>query len=93
MPPRVFWELLQSLHDSPLTNELNKIDVPTLVIGGKRDILCPPSTQQILAGKIHHCHYVLLEDAGHAPQSDCPHEVAREIHLLFKNLGLIRRAA
>ena len=93
MPPRVFWELLESLHDSPMTHELNKIDLPTLIIGGQKDVLCPPTTQEILAGKIHHSRYVQIKHAGHAPQSDCPLEVAQEIQLLLNQIGISKKVA
>lgn len=46
-------------------NSLDKINLPTLVIGGKDDLLTPPAFSEYLHRKIKGSVLVLVEDAGH----------------------------
>jgi non-heme chloroperoxidase len=72
-----------------LTRQLHRIDLPTLVIGGKADLLTPPAEARRLAAWIPHARLVLLERAGHMimlERADELHslllEFAREVGLL-----------
>jgi pimeloyl-ACP methyl ester carboxylesterase len=48
-----------------LTSDLHRIDLPTLVIGGRADLLTPPAEARRLAHHIPGARLVLLERAGH----------------------------
>jgi non-heme chloroperoxidase len=48
-----------------LTSQLHRIDLPTLVVGGKADLLTPPAEARRLAAHIPGAHLVLFERAGH----------------------------
>ena len=51
------------------------LDLPTLVIGGKRDQMTPVKAGQALAGAIRGARFATL-DAGHSMMSEAPREVA-----------------
>lgn len=58
-----FFRNLASQYD--LRARLGEIDVPTLVVGGGYDWVCPPAASRFLARSIPHAELLLLEEAGH----------------------------
>jgi pimeloyl-ACP methyl ester carboxylesterase len=44
---------------------LDKIALPTMIIGGKDDLLTPPTFSEYLHGQIKDSELVIVEDAGH----------------------------
>jgi 3-oxoadipate enol-lactonase len=48
-----------------MTNRLNEIKAPTLIICGMDDILKPPKFSKIIQDEIKGSELVLLEDCGH----------------------------
>lgn len=48
-----------------LTSDLHRIDRPTLVVGGKADLLTPPAEARRIAKHIPGARLVLLDGAGH----------------------------
>jgi 3-oxoadipate enol-lactonase len=72
-----------------LTDRLDRIDVPTLVIGGKADVLTPPIESRRIARGIPGARLVILERVGHMimlEQTEVFHELllgfAREVGTL-----------
>jgi len=57
------------------TENLSKINIPTLVICGSEDKLSPPSVMKSLSEKIPNCKFVLVEDAGHMTPIENPGKV------------------
>ncbi|MCL4707098.1 alpha/beta hydrolase [bacterium] len=53
---------------------LQTISVPTLIIAGTADALIPPVESQNMAQAIHGAELQLLDDAGHLPSLEKPHE-------------------
>jgi pimeloyl-ACP methyl ester carboxylesterase len=47
------------------TNNLNKINIPTLVICGSEDKLTPPNVMKAMADQIPNSKFVLVDSAGH----------------------------
>lgn len=60
--------------------------VPTLVMWGKQDRLLSPAGAQILANAIPNAKVVLLDDTGHTPMIERPHESAAAFKAFTKNL-------
>ncbi len=56
---------LAQLESFDVSDQLWRIDVPTLVLAGGRDVIVPPSRQQALAKSIAGAQYEVLPDAGH----------------------------
>ena len=67
------WETDQSvmarrlalLESYDVSDRLWRIDVPTLVLGGSRDVITPPHRQKALAESIPGARFETLEGAGH----------------------------
>ena len=61
-----------SLGETDHTPDLGRIDVPTLVLVGQHDRVCPPSDSRILANGIPGAAYVEVPDTGHLPNQERP---------------------
>ena len=55
---------------------LPTLDVPTLVVAGALDHVCPPVRQEELAAGIPGARLVVVDDAGHMAPLESPHAVA-----------------
>jgi len=58
---------------------LADIAVPTLVLTGAEDRICPRPLQEELAAGIPGAHHVVVEDAGHMAALDQPDRVAAHL--------------
>ncbi len=58
---------LEALYNTDLRDGLNKIAVPTLIVHGGLDNVCPVGAGRYLAARIKGARLVIFEDAGHAP--------------------------
>jgi pimeloyl-ACP methyl ester carboxylesterase len=56
---------LAQLESFDLSEDLWRIDVPTLVLGGSRDVIVPTARQRALADAIAGARFQAIEDAGH----------------------------
>lgn len=61
--------------DVYMTNELNKIQCPTLVICGQEDILKPQKFSDIMYNNIKNCEFVTLPHCGHVTIFEKPKEL------------------
>lgn len=53
--------------------DLITIRVPTLVLAGRQDVLCPPKVQQEMSSRISGARLVFVEDCGHLPSLERPY--------------------
>lgn len=60
-------------------DRLGEITVPTLVMGGREDFVCPPEHQAQLAAGIPGARLHIVERAGHNPHSEQPEDVMAEV--------------
>jgi pimeloyl-ACP methyl ester carboxylesterase len=58
-------EAVNALFGLDLTAELPSVDVPTLVIGGTRDVITPPGESRRIARLVPAARLVMFEGAGH----------------------------
>ena len=69
--PRALIAAGQGLLDGwSVVDRLGDIDVPTLVLAGREDVLFPPECQHPLAEGIPDAHLLLVDDAGHNPHDE-----------------------
>ncbi len=61
-----------ALGDADLRDEVQRIAVPTLVVGGVLDVATPPSDAEWLAARIPGAELVVLDDAAHLSNLDQP---------------------
>jgi pimeloyl-ACP methyl ester carboxylesterase len=52
--------------------DLEAIRIPTLVLAGRQDLLCPPKVQEEMAARLSSVRLVLIEDCGHLPPLERP---------------------
>jgi pimeloyl-ACP methyl ester carboxylesterase len=75
---------LAQLESFDITDQLWRVDVPTLIQAGGRDVIVPSSRQRRLAESIDGAQFQLIEDSGHVGFLTHRAEVVRGIrqHLL-----------
>ena len=58
---------LEAMLNTDLRDGLSLIDVPTLILHGERDRICPPGAANYLANKIKKAELHIFKETGHAP--------------------------
>src|SRR5262249_59652452 len=61
----VMAQRLAQLESFDVSDRLWRIDVPTLVLAGGRDVIVPPARQRALADSIAGARFEIIEGAGH----------------------------
>lgn len=77
--PQGYRSMMKSFVHFDVTENLNTINVPTLVIIGENDSVVPPEIQHELAGKIPNARLAIIPNAGHAVIGEKPVEFNRII--------------
>ena len=73
--PDVFLRQSRALRDRPDRQDvLRRVRVPTLILCGRQDRLCPVERHQLMHGLIPGSRLVILEDTGHLPVLEKPDE-------------------
>jgi pimeloyl-ACP methyl ester carboxylesterase len=54
-------------------SDLEAIRIPTLILAGRQDLLCPPKVQEEMAARLTNGRLVFIEDCGHLPPLERPH--------------------
>jgi pimeloyl-ACP methyl ester carboxylesterase len=68
------------MHNPKLLGRVGRIDVPTLVVSGADDrFVYGPEYYRALAAAIEGCEEVVLRDAGHRVEEQCPHALAHAV--------------
>ena len=71
--PHVFLDQSRALMDRPdQTDILRVLDVPSLILCGRDDALCPVSRHELMAALIPNAHLEIIEGAGHLPTLEKP---------------------
>lgn len=76
-------QLMECLEVVDVEPRLSTISLPTLIIHGRRDVICPLAAAENLAAKIPNSRLVVIEDAGHVPTITRPVDVAKAIEDFF----------
>ena len=79
MPSDAYQRQLNAVMGFNSYRRLKKIQAPTLIIHGKKDILSPVENAEILAEKIPGAKLLLLENAGHSYHQPDPDKVINAI--------------
>lgn len=72
-------ETMKNLISVDLTPSLKKLNLPTLIIWGKKDEMTPLSDAYVMNKEISGSKLVLIEEAKHSPHKTHPKEVSEEI--------------
>jgi pimeloyl-ACP methyl ester carboxylesterase len=77
------WVLTSTLKNARDTSRLeaylSRINHPTLLIWGERDLIFPPSVGKILRRAIKASKLIVVEKSGHIPMWETPEEVNQVI--------------
>ncbi len=76
---RAIVRLSRTARRNHLGSELHRINVPTLLIWGREDVVTPPEAAEGFLKSIRKSRIVWFDRCGHAPMIECPHEFARAL--------------
>jgi non-heme chloroperoxidase len=79
LPARVWRAAFAGFMDDDFSARLHEIDMPTLVVRGHHDAICPAADQQALLGRIRTARLVEYADAVHAMRWAEPQRFARDL--------------
>ena len=80
-------KLSRSARRNHLGDEIHRINVPTLVIWGRQDIVTPPEAADEFASKIKGAKLVWFDRCGHAPMIESPAEFADALSHFVSGIG------
>jgi pimeloyl-ACP methyl ester carboxylesterase len=88
------WETDQSvmarrlglLESFDVSDRLWKIDIPTLVVAGTRDVIVPERRQRALAAEIRGARFATLDGAGHVGFLSHRAELARHVRRFLRSI-------
>ncbi len=49
-----------------LKNATSLSNIPTVIVQGRYDMVCPPYTSWLLSQAMPHAEYIVVQDAGHS---------------------------
>ena len=70
-----------------LRADLGRIEAPTLLLMGGRDVLIPAAHGEEVARSLGDARVVVLDAAGHVPMVDAPHAFSRELLAFLRASG------
>lgn len=76
-------ELMECLVSVEIEDRLCEIEMPCLILHGRRDAISPIANAQFLAARLPHSKLVVAENAGHVPMVTRPAWVAAQINARF----------
>ena len=77
----VFFQLFNEMTKQNITASLEKMKMPSLVIGGFKDNVIPNHLQRALASLLPKSETYFLKDGSHVPQADFPDMINERIEL------------
>ncbi len=69
--------------DFDVTDRLEEIEIPTLLLGGKQDTVVPVSNMLLLDERIRGSELIIFESYGHTPMLDGPGDYRMEVLALL----------
>jgi pimeloyl-ACP methyl ester carboxylesterase len=73
----VLWQTAQEMKRSDFRAELARINTPTLIIWGERDVMLPIASGYALKSALPHADFVTLPQCGHRPMLAQPAQFSR----------------
>lgn len=82
--PDVFFQLFGEMTKQNIVSSLEKMKMPTLVIGGQKDNVIPNHLQRTLASILPNAEAYFLPEGSHVPQADYPELVNERMELFVQ---------
>jgi non-heme chloroperoxidase len=79
----VFFQLFNEMTRQNIMGSLEKMNMPTLVIGGHKDNVIPNHLQRTLANILPKSESYFLKEGSHVPQADYPELINERIDLFL----------
>lgn len=76
-----------------LDNRLQALNLPTLIVWGRQDILSPLALGERFNREIANSQMVVIDNCGHAPPNECPREFNLAVIRFLDGTNAKRRAA
>lgn len=86
LPARLWKETFKDLISTDFSDELGKIEAPTLIVWGEKDAYFPRSDQETLLEKIANSELLIYPGVGHTPQWEMPEKLAADLVRFIENL-------
>ncbi|NRD53427.1 alpha/beta hydrolase [Corallococcus exiguus] len=86
LPARVWQDALDGLIAEDHSSRLDRIRVPTLIIGGDHDGFFSVAEQRALARAIRGAKYLLYPETGHAPHAERPQRFVNDVQQFLECL-------
>jgi non-heme chloroperoxidase len=80
----VFLQLFDEMTKQNVVSSLDRMTMPTLIIGGHKDGVIPNHLQRTLASLMPNSETYFLKDGSHVPQADFPQMVNERISLFIE---------
>lgn len=80
----VFFQLFNEMTRQNITGSLERMNMPSLVMGGHKDNVIPNHLQRTLASLLPHSETYFMKDGSHVPQADFPDMVNERIELFLQ---------
>ena len=73
--------------EADLRDVLPRINIPTLVLCGEKDLRSPLSVGQALHASIPKSRLVVIPDVGHLPDMEAPQRFNAEVRSFLRSVG------
>lgn len=70
--PEIFFQLFNEMTKQNITSSLERMQIPSLIIGGEKDNVIPNHLQRTLASLLPQSETYFLINGSHVPQADFP---------------------
>lgn len=85
-PPHVAYRNFKACDSFNITDRLNEVKVPTLIIAGREDRLAPAKLAEDLHRRIASSKLVIVEESGHATMLERPEEFNEALTSFFSSI-------
>lgn len=83
---RFMLKVAKATRDRFPLDKLAKVEVPTMVIWGRDDVITPPFVAEQFSSSIPNTKLLFIDRCGHAPPIERPAEFARHLHDFLADL-------
>jgi non-heme chloroperoxidase len=80
----VFFQLFDEMTKQNIIGSLEKMNMPSLIIGGRKDNVIPNHLQRTLASLLPKAETYFLKEGSHVPQADYPDFINERIELFIQ---------
>ena len=86
LPSEIFLQLLDQMKNHDILQDLESIQIKSLVIGGDKDQVIPNYLQKILHKHLPNSELYIVKDGSHVPQVDFPETINERILSFVNNI-------